>query len=172
MTNDHELPGPEPVTALAPAAEAEPASRAAPAGEDGRRRYKSDLTGGTGGLSGSSYVVGGLDESYVDADGTPVHRFCRYAIPIRTVNRCDHRQYVCARCAEVWMYDWEFYFDRTTGGRRLRADLGGEEALAAMAARRAAWENQATAVEVDDDPDVTELVSPGGDPACATAVTG
>jgi hypothetical protein len=43
----------------------------------------------------------------------------------------------------VWMYDWKFYFDRTIGGRRLRDGLGGEAALAAMGARRAAWENQA-----------------------------
>ena len=41
------------------------------------------------------------------------------------------------------MYDWKFYFDRTIGGRRLRDGLGGEAALAVMAARRAAWENQA-----------------------------
>jgi hypothetical protein len=98
-------------------------------------------------MSSISYVVGGLDESHQAADGTPVHHFCRYAIPVRTVNRCGHCETVCARCAEVWMYDWMFYFDRTIGGRRLRADLGGEAVLAAMAARRAAWENQATAVE-------------------------
>jgi len=40
-----------------------------------------------------------------------------------------------------------------------------------MAARRAAWENQATTVEVHADPGATEQVSLG-DPACATAVTG
>jgi hypothetical protein len=122
-------------------------------------------------MSSSNYVVGGLDESHLAEDGTPVHRFCRYAIPVRTVNRCDHCEYVCARCAEVWMYDWVFYFDRTIGGRHLRADLGGEAALAAMAARRAAWENQATAVEVHADPGATDPVSPG-DSALAPAVTG
>jgi hypothetical protein len=67
------------------------------------------------------------------------------------------------------MYDWKFYFDRTIGGRRLRADLGGEAALAAMAARRAAWENQATAVEAHAH--LGDPVSPG-DPARAPAVTG
>jgi hypothetical protein len=69
------------------------------------------------------------------------------------------------------MYDWVIYFDRTIGGRRLRNDLGGEAALAMMAARRAAWENLATAVEVNADPGTAEQAGPG-DPACATAVTG
>ncbi len=139
--------------------------------EDGSRPYARDLTGGSRNMTSSSYVVGGLDESHQAEDGTPVHRFSRYAIPIRTVNRCDHCEYVCAKCAEVWMYDWTFYFDRTIGGRHLRADLGGEAALAAMAARRAAWENQATAVEVHADPSATGPVSPG-DPALAPAATG
>jgi hypothetical protein len=40
------------------------------------------------------------------------------------------------------MYDWVFYFDRTAGGRRLLAQLGGDEALAAMARRRADWESR------------------------------
>ena len=146
-------------------------SRKAPAGEDGSRPHARDLTGGSRGMSSSNYVVGGLDESHQAADGTPVHRFSRYAIPVRTVNRCDHCEYVCAKCAEVWMYDWMFYFDRTIGGRHLRADLGGEAALASMAARRAAWENQATAVELHVDPGATDPVSPG-DPARAPAVTG
>ena len=115
-------------------------SRKAPIGEDGSRPYARDLTGGSRGMSSISYVVGGLDESRQATDGTPVHRLSRYAIPIRTVNRCDHCETVCAKCAEVWMYDWKFYFDRTIGGRRLRAGLGGEAALAVMAARRAAWE--------------------------------
>ena len=146
-------------------------SRKAPIGEDGSRPYARDLTGGSRGMSSSSYVVGGLDESHLAEDGTPVHSFSRYAIPIRTVNRCDHCEYVCAKCAEVWMYDWTFYFDRTIGGRHLRADLGGEAALAAMAARRAAWENQATAVEVHAHLGATDPGSPG-DPARAPAVTG
>jgi hypothetical protein len=34
------------------------------------------------------------------------------------------------------MFDWVFRFDRTAGGRRLRDELGGEKALAAMAERR------------------------------------
>jgi hypothetical protein len=170
MTNDHELPGPEPVTAPDPAAEAEMTSRTAPAGEDGRRRPTYDLTGGTRGMSSTSYLVGGLDESHWTADGERVDLFSRYAIPIRTVNHCDHGETVCVKCAEVWMYDWVFYFDRTIGGRRLRADLGGEAALAAMAARRAAWENQATAAAVPAHPGATGPVSPG-DPARAVPVT-
>jgi hypothetical protein len=169
MTNDHELPGPEPVTAPAPAAEAM-TSRTAPAGEDGRRRPTYDLTGGTRGMSSTSYLVGGLDESHWTADGERVDLFSRYAIPIRTVNHCDHGETVCVKCAEVWMYDWVFYFDRTIGGRRLRADLGGEAALAAMAARRAAWENQAAAAAVPAHPGATGPVSPG-DPARAVPVT-
>ena len=170
MATDPAFPGLEPASAVPPATATEPASQEAPAGEDGPRRYASDLTGGTRGMSSSNYVVGGLDESHQAADGTPVHSFSRYAIPIRTVNRCDHCEYVCAKCAEVWMYDWTFYFDRTIGGRRLRADLGGEAALAAMAARRAAWENQVTAVEVHAHLGAAGPVSPG-DPAHAVPVT-
>ena len=109
----------------------------------GRLARKRDLEGGSKGLSGASYVVGELDTSHRGADGKLVPGLCRAAIPVRTVNRCGHCETVCARCAEVWMYDWKFYFDRTIGGRRLRAGLGGEAALAVMAARRAAWENQA-----------------------------
>lgn len=114
-----------------------------PAAGDGTSPRKRDLDEGSKGLSSASYVVGELDTSHRDPDGTLVPGLSRTVIPVRTVNRCDHCATVCARCAEVWMYDWTFYFDRTIGGRRLRADLGGETALAAMAARRAAWENQA-----------------------------
>jgi hypothetical protein len=114
-----------------------------PAGEHESGPGRALLVGGYKGLSGSAYVVGELDTSHRDADGQLVAGLCRSAIPVRTVNRCDHCETVCARCAEVWMYDWKFYFDRTIGGRRLRDGLGGEAALAVMAARRAAWENQA-----------------------------
>jgi hypothetical protein len=138
---------------------------------DGASPRKRDLEGGSKGLSSANYVVGELDTSHQGADGKLVPGLCRAAIPVRTVNRCDHCETVCAKCAEVWMYDWTFYFDRTIGGRRLRADLGGEEALAAMAARRAAWENQATAVEAHAHPGAADPVSPG-DPARAPAVTG
>lgn len=110
---------------------------------DGASPRKRDLEGSSKGLSSANYVVGELDTSHRDADGKLVAGLCRAAIPVRTVNRCDHCETVCARCAEVWMYDWKFYFDRTIGGRRLRDGLGGEAALAVMAARRAAWENQA-----------------------------
>jgi hypothetical protein len=171
MANDPATPGLEPVNLAAPATETAMTPRNAPAREDAPRPRAHDLTGGTRGMTGSSYVVGGLDDSHVAEDGTPVYSFGRHAIPVRTVNRCEHIETVCAKCAEVWMYDWTFYFDRTIGGRRLRNDLGGEAALAAMAARRAAWENQAATVEAHSDPGTAEQVSPG-DPACATAVTG
>jgi hypothetical protein len=92
---------------------------------DGASPRKRDLEGGSKGLSGASYVVGELDTSHRGADGKLVPGLCRAAIPVRTVNRCDHCETVCARCAEVWMYDWKFYFDRTIGGRRLREGLGG-----------------------------------------------
>jgi hypothetical protein len=59
--------------------------------------------GAAKGLSGAAYVVGELDTSHRDADGTLVPGLCRSAIPVRTVNRCDHCETVCARCAEVWM---------------------------------------------------------------------
>ena len=132
---------------------------------DGASPRKRDLEGGSKGLSSAAYVVGELDTSHRDADGKLVPGLCRTAIPVRTVNRCDHCETVCARCAEVWMYDWKFYFDRTIGGRRLRDGLGGEAALTAMAARRAAWENQATAVEVHADPSATTRLAPATPPA-------
>jgi len=113
MANDPAIPGLEPVNVAAPAAEAEMTPQKAPAGEDAPRPYARDLTGGTRGMSSTSYVVGGLDESHLTADGESVHSFCRYAVSVRTVNRCDHCETVCAQCAEVWMYDWVFYFDRT-----------------------------------------------------------
>jgi hypothetical protein len=58
---------------------------------------------------------------------------------------------VCRDCAETWMFDWVFRFDRTIGGRRLRDELGGEKALAAMAERRAQAEG-AVAVGLQPDP--------------------
>lgn len=116
--------------------------------EDGSRPYARDLASGTGNLSGSSYVVGELDTSYRYADGPWVPGLLRAAIPVRTPRRCEHRECVCTGCAETWMFDWRFYFDRTAGGRRLRDDLGGETALAAMAARRLVWETRHLAADV------------------------
>lgn len=80
MANDPAIPGPEPVNEAAPAAEAEMTSRKAPADKDAPRPRAHDLTGGTRGMTSSSYVVGGLDKSRLAEDGTPVHRFCQYAI--------------------------------------------------------------------------------------------
>jgi hypothetical protein len=125
---------------------------------DGASARKRDLEGGTRGLSSIAYLVGELDTSHWDADGTLVPGVCRAAIPIRKPRRCDHGETVCLECAEVWMYDWKFYFDRTIGGRLLRDGLGGEAALAVMAARRAAWENQAA-----EPPPLT--AAPAGRPA-------
>lgn len=98
-----------------------------------------DLAGGSKGLSGNVYVVAELDTSCRGADGVLVPGLERAAIRLRTPRRCDHCETVCTECAESWMYDWVFYFGRTAGGRRLRDEIG-EEALAAMAMRRAAWE--------------------------------
>ena len=111
---------------------------------DGASPHKRDLEGGSKGLSSIAYVVGELDTSHWGADGKLVPGLCRAAVPIRTPRRCDHGETLCLECAEVWMYDWVFYFDRTIGGRRLRDGLGGEAALAVMAARRAAWDASAT----------------------------
>ena len=110
-----------------------------PVAGDGASPRKRDLEGGSKGMSSAAYVVGELDTSHWGADGKLVQGLCRAAVPVRKPRRCDHGETVCLECAEVWMYDWVFYFDRTIGGRRLRAGLGGEEALAVMAARRAAW---------------------------------
>lgn len=111
---------------------------------DGTFAYMRDLTGGTEGLSGSSYVVGELDMSHQDEHGARHGGIERSAIQVRKPTRCDHRETVCAKCAETWMYDWTFYFDRTAGGRRLRDEVGGETALAEMARRRAEWERSAS----------------------------
>jgi hypothetical protein len=107
---------------------------------DGASPRKRDLEGGSKGLSSVAYVAGELDTSHWGADGKLVPGLSRAAVPIRKPRRCDHGETVCLECAEVWMYDWVFYFDRTIGGRRLRDGLGGEAALALMATRRAAWE--------------------------------
>jgi hypothetical protein len=112
--------------------------RAAVAGS-GDRPYMRDITNGVKGLSGRGYVVGELNTSYRDADGARVPGLERVPVRIRTPRRCDHSQTVCPECAESWMFDWVLYFDRTEGGRLLRAALGGDEALAAMARRRAGW---------------------------------
>jgi hypothetical protein len=115
----------------------EPLRRAAVAG-GGDRPYMRDITNGVKGLSGRGYVVGELDTSYRDAGGAWVPGLERVPVRIRTPRRCDHSQTVCLECAESWMFDWVLYFDRTEGGRLLRAALG-DEALAAMARRRADW---------------------------------
>ena len=39
---------------------------------------------------------------------------------IRTPARCEDHT-VCLWCLEAWMWDYEFAFDRTAGGRRLKA---------------------------------------------------
>jgi len=106
---------------------------------DGASPYKRDLEGGNKGMSSLDYVVGELDMSHQRADGKQEGGIERHAIPVRTPRRCDHGETVCRECAETWMLDWVFYFNRTAGGRLLHAELGGEAALDAMAARRAAW---------------------------------
>lgn len=108
---------------------------------DGARPYARDLAYGTGGRSGNSYVVGDVDTSHGEADGPWVPGLHRAAIPIRTPRRCDHGESVCTECADSWMLDWLFYFDRTAGGRRLRDDLGGDAAVEALNAPRLAWES-------------------------------
>ena len=112
-----------------------------PLDPDGSLPRARDLEGRAKGLSGSAYVVGELDTSRLGADGVLVPGLERVAIRVRTPGRCGHVETVCAGCAESWMYDWVFYFGRTAGGRRLRGELG-EEVLAAMAVRRAAWESR------------------------------
>jgi hypothetical protein len=109
-----------------------------PAAGDGAAPHVHDLTKRVQGLSGRGYVIGELDTSYRDAGGTLVPGLERVPLRIRTPPRCGHGETVCAECAESWMFDWVLYFSRTAGGRRLREEVG-EEALAAMARRRAAW---------------------------------
>ncbi|MDQ2816513.1 MAG: hypothetical protein M3Z75_32930 [Actinomycetota bacterium] len=125
-----------------PDPEAGPRGRRPTVAGDGASPYKRDLKEGAKGLSGNCYVVAELDTSHRDADGKRVPGLERVPVRIRTPRRCDHCETVCVECAESWMFDWVFYFDRTAGGRRLRAGLGGDEALAVMARRRADWENR------------------------------
>jgi hypothetical protein len=113
-------------------------------------RWKTGRVEGHQGMSSHCYVVGELDTSRRGEDGEWIQEVRRSAIPLRTASRCDHSETVCAKCAETWMFDWVFRFDRTIGGRRLRDELGGEKALAAMAERRTRAEG---AVAADRHPD-------------------
>jgi hypothetical protein len=133
--------------------------RPAVAGDGASPRMR-DLEGGSKKLSGNAYVVGELDTSCYGAGGAWVPGLERSAIRLRTPRRCDHCQTVCTECAESWMYDWAFYFGRTAGGRRLRDEIG-EEALAAMVARRASWEARLRRDTRDD-------TAPGTAPVCRT----
>jgi len=114
------------------------------------------------GLSSSTYVVGELDMSRRGDDGEWIQEIRRSAIPIRTAPRCDHSETVCAKCAETWMFDWVFRFDRTAGGRRLRDELGGEKALAAMAERRTRADGAVAAGRQPDPPAVTATARMAG----------
>lgn len=138
-----------------------------PVAGDGASPYKRDLDEGSKGLSGSAYVVGELDTSCYDAGGAWVPGLERAAIRLRTPRRCDHCETVCTECAESWMYDWTFYFDRTAGGRRLRDEIG-EEALAAMVMRRAAWEVRLRRDTRDDTASPASPASPGAAPVRRT----
>jgi hypothetical protein len=107
-----------------------------PDGQNEASRTRHDHVEGHKGLSSSTYVVGELDTSRRGEDGEWIQEIRRSAIVIRSASRCDHGETVCRDCAETWMFDWVFRFDRTAGGRRLRDELGGEKALVAMAERR------------------------------------
>ena len=67
-------------------------------------------------LSGYSYVPAMMK---VDHPGTKPDR-----IQVRTSRLCNHVAFVCSECLSVWEYDWTFFFDRTAGGRRLKAQAG------------------------------------------------
>jgi hypothetical protein len=126
-----------------------------PDGENGPSRMHGGRVEGHKGLSSSTYVVGELDMSRRGEDGKWIQEIRRSAIPIRTAPRCDHSETVCAKCAETWMFDWVFRFDRTAGGRRLRDELGGEKALAAMAERRVRADGAVAAGRQPDPPAAT-----------------
>lgn len=107
-----------------------------PDGQNGAPRTRRDLVEGRNGLSSATYVRGELYVSRRGEDGEWIHEIRQSAIPVRTPPRCGHTETVCAECAETWMSSWVLRFQRTDGGRRLRDELGGEKALAAMAERR------------------------------------
>lgn len=59
--------------------------------------------------SGNTYVPMRMKDS--NAKATPT--------PIKSAKRCTHIHTICTRCYESWEDDWEVFYDRTVGGRRL-----------------------------------------------------
>jgi hypothetical protein len=118
-----------------------------PDGQNGACRPRPDLVEGRKRLSSAAYVVGELYTSRRGEDGEWIPEIRRSAIPVRTPSRCGHSGSVCAECAETWMSGWVLRFQRTAGGRRLRDELGGEKALAAMAERRTRAEGATARME-------------------------
>lgn len=67
-------------------------------------------------LSGASYVAARLRKPDTDADRK---KFTK--VRIASTKYCDHTQTICASadCVDSWMIDWQFFPERTVGGRRL-----------------------------------------------------
>jgi hypothetical protein len=61
-------------------------------------------------LSGSTYVQMMLNNDELEWGWRPT--------PIRS--RCMHEYTCCIECIDSWALDYEIYWDRTAGGRRLR----------------------------------------------------
>lgn len=66
------------------------------------------------GMSGNAYVVVQLRE---DRPTTPGR------IRIRAERNCEHSATICVGCADSWALDYQIFWGRTAGGRRLQQRL-------------------------------------------------
>jgi hypothetical protein len=64
----------------------------------------------TTGLSGNAYVPARM-RGYEHEGLHPIR--------VLTPARCDHLETICTDCAESWSWDWDIWWHRTAGGRRL-----------------------------------------------------
>lgn len=67
----------------------------------------------TSNLSGNSYVSARL--RHEPAELTKLR--------IRAERTCGHLHTICLACARIWDQDWHLFWDRTGGGRTLKAAI-------------------------------------------------
>lgn len=68
-------------------------------------------------LSGHQYVPMRMKD---DTDDQPVA-----PTKIASERRCEHETTVCLNCLPSWEADYDVFFDRTAGGRNLKARVEG-----------------------------------------------
>jgi len=64
-------------------------------------------------LSGNSYVAARLK-----TDGRDFVK-----LRIRSARTCGHLHTICVSCARIWDQDWHLLWERTGGGRNLKAAI-------------------------------------------------